>query len=98
MDANSLLKKCLIDTISGDYENISLLRSQLPIWSKECRQDFSEGALLTAIDEAIRTDLIRAYKYNNAKLHSFQQCEFHMESIDEYWFLKTGGRGYPHNL
>lgn len=98
MDANLLLTQYLIHTVSGDYESFSFLRSQLLNWSKESQQNFSDADLMAAINEAIKDDLIRAYKYNNAKLHSFQQCDFQMECIDDYWFLKTGGRGYPHNL
>ena len=97
MAANVLLKDYVVNSVSGDYENMQFLRSRITQWPEEYRRAFSEEALLAAIDEAIEDDLIRVYKYNVLK-HSFEKCDLQMRAIDDYWFLKKGTFGYPHNL
>lgn len=97
MISNTLLKEYLISAVSGDYETMSFLRSQITQWCKEHQLFFSEDALLAAINEAIKDEIISTYKYNPT-IHSFEKCDLRMDSIDEYWFLKNGALGYPHNL
>lgn len=97
MVANPLLIEYLVNTVSGDYENIDFLRGQITQWPKAYQDAFSEQALFAAIDEAIKNDFVRAYKFNS-NINLFEKCSFEMSAIEEYWFLKSGALGYPHNL
>lgn len=97
MAVNPLLIEYLVSTVSGDYETIIFLREQITQWPQAYQDVFSEQALLAAIEQAIKTDLMRAYKFNST-IHSFEKYPLDMNTIDEYWFLKNGALGYPHNL
>ncbi len=95
--AEHLLKEYLIRSVADDYENFEFLRQQIIEWHLQQKKTFSPEALLAAIIESIDGGLMNAYKFNST-LRSFQQCEFQTSSPHDYWFLKKGALGYPHNL